>query len=100
METPLAKVRLAVVALVPDPLRMMVTPLASTKVLELPAPLRPLTVATLSITPPWRVPPPRVMALLKVRVAVLPTAMVYVSEELTVMVPVAEAEELSVTSAA
>jgi hypothetical protein len=76
METPLAKVRLAVVALVPEPRRMMVTPLASTKVLDVPAPLRPLTVATLSITPPRRVPPPRVMALLKVRVAVLPTEMV------------------------
>jgi hypothetical protein len=55
---------------------MMVTPLASTKVLDVPAPLRPLTVATLSITPPLRVPPPRMMALDKVRVAVLPTAMV------------------------
>jgi hypothetical protein len=93
MVTPLARVRLAVVALVPLPRRIMVTPLASTDVVDVPLPLRPLTVATLSITPPLRVPPPRVMALLRVRVALLPAAMVYVSEELTVMFPAAVAED-------
>jgi hypothetical protein len=93
METPLARVRLAVVLAVPDPLRIMVTPLTSTYVVELPAPLSPLTVATLSMMPPWRVPPLSVMALLRVRVALLPAAMVYVSEELTVMFPAAVAED-------
>jgi hypothetical protein len=40
------------------------------------------------------------MASLKVRVAVLPTAMVYESGVLTVMVPPGEAEDANVRSAA
>jgi hypothetical protein len=92
MVIPLARVRLAVVALVPLPRRIMVTPLASTFVLELPAPLSPLTVATLSMMPPWRVPPLRVMALLRVREPLLPTEMVWFPE-LMVMAPALELEE-------
>ena len=78
----------------------MVTPLVSTEVVDVPAPLRPLTVATLSITPPLRLPPSRTMALVKVRVAVLPTPMVYESGVLTVIVPTADSEEANVSSAA
>jgi hypothetical protein len=76
MVIPLARVRLAVVLVVPLPRRIMVTTLASTNVLEVPLPLSTLTVATLSMMPPWRVPPLRVMALLRVREPLLPTEMV------------------------
>jgi len=92
MVTPLARVRSAVVSVVPLPLRIMVTPLASTNVLEVPAPLRLLTVATLSMMPPWRVPPLRVMALLRVKAPLLPTEMVWLPE-LIVMVEVLLSEE-------
>ena len=70
----------------------MVTPLASTFVLEVPLPVSPLTVATLSMMPPWRVPPLRVMALLRVREPLLPTEMVWLPE-LMVMVELLELEE-------
>jgi hypothetical protein len=92
MVIPLAKVRLAVVLVVPLPRRIMVTRLASTFVVQLPAPLRTLTVATLSMMPPWRVPPLRVMALLRVREPLLPTEMVWLPE-LMVIVPALESEE-------
>ncbi len=91
--TPLARLRLAVVALVPLPRRIMVTPLASTSVLEVPLPLRSLTVATLSMMPPWRVPPLRVMALLRVWAPLLPTEMVWVTPESIEMSEVLELEE-------
>jgi hypothetical protein len=70
----------------------MVTPLASTFVLEVPLPVSPLTVATLSMMPPWRVPPLRVMALLRVREPLLPTEMVWLPE-LMVMAEVLLLEE-------
>ena len=59
---------------------------------EVPAPLRSLTVATLSMMPPWRVPPLRVMALLRVKAPLLPTEMVWLPE-LIVMVEVLLSEE-------